>query len=252
MVDRRQLDGWHAVVAPLVAIVAFGVVTTLSSCGSGGGGGGSNGELCEQCGDTDGPCHQTTTVDGDDADKLCLTGETSCTVGLMCFRKLDSAQRRCFPVPFETPSAPEANFLLFECDGSRPNPITPTPTATPTLTVVNATATPTATATGPTPSATSLTPTPTATESGAAGATPSATATPMPGPTATPVCGNGVVEDDEACDGTQFNVDADGCATDTCTCDDFCDDPNGTLLCTTNCTLDFSQCASGPAGCEAP
>ncbi len=128
-------------------VVALLVLATLSgaafiSCG--GGGGGSNGGLCDQCGDTDGPC-----VD--------LTKFT-------CFRKLGSAQRRCFPN--DDPS--------FECDGARANRSTMTPTPTPGTPTASKTPTPTSTVPTPTPPATTqtatLSPTPTP--------TPTATATP--------------------------------------------------------------------------
>lgn len=79
--------------------------------------------------------------------------------------------------------------------------------------------------------------------------TPTRTAVP-PAPTATrtpiPVCGNGIVEGDEECDGNAY--DDSGCVEDVCTCDDFCDDAGGRLACRRNCTIDFSRCTAG--GCE--
>ncbi len=94
------------------------------------------------------------------------------------------------------------------------------------------------------------TPAPTVTP-GPSGATaavtgPTATGdTPTPVPTTTPVCGNGIVESGEECDGDEY--DDDSCA-DVCTCEDFCDDVGGTLRCRRDCTVDFSRCTAG--GCE--
>jgi hypothetical protein len=165
MGDRREWRSF-AVVMTLVGVVS---AATIVSCG-GGGGGDSNGGLCEQCGDTDGPCN----VAGADipADvtqpSFCpnrdsSTAATTCHAELICTRKVDSGQRRCFPANPIT----GALDLRYECDGSRPAG-TPAPTATPTET---ATATPTNTAATPT----STGPTPT-------GGTPTPTATPTPAP----------------------------------------------------------------------
>ncbi len=222
----RVRKSWirHGKLCALLALVTLGSAV-VSGCGSGGGGS-SNGGLCEQCGDTDGPCQPSVTVSGNNATALC-SGQPSCDVALACFRELDSAQRRCFP------AAPE--FERFECDGHRhrgtPTPVatvTPIPSATPTAISTQVTATPT-----------SLTPTPTV--------TPTLTVTPGPNPTATPVCGNGVLEEGEECDGSNVNPDclADD---DVCTCEDFCSDAGGTLSCNANCTFNFSQCAVPP--CE--
>jgi hypothetical protein len=206
--------------------IASGIALT-SGCGSGGGGS-SDGLLCQQCGHTDGPCQQSVTVTGSDAEALCPSGQTSCDVQLACFRKLGSAQRRCFPA--------DARFEQFECDGARANrnTATPVPATTPTA---SGSVTPTATgptATGPTP-----TPTPTA--------SPSVTATLSPTPVATPPgCGNGVLDDDEECDNNI--IDNTSCSADVCTCEDFCDDAGGTLSCNAaDCTVNFSQCTGG--GC---
>ncbi len=108
---------------------------------------------------------------------------------------------------------------------------TPSPTARPTAMV---TATPVIGATR------TVSPVPTRTP------TPHRTLVPTPTPTATAVCGNGIVEDDEECDGTAF--DDSGCLEDVCTCDDFCDDAGGRLSCKRDCTIDFSKCTAG--GCE--
>jgi hypothetical protein len=90
----------------------------------------------------------------------------------------------------------------------------PTPTATPIRTQ--------------TPSATALTPTP----------TPTPTVT-TPAPKPTPVCGDGDIEDPEECDPKEADADTD--------CASFCDENaqeqnDGTVQCTTQCKLDFSNC----------
>ncbi len=211
----------------LLALVALGGGVTISSCGSGGGGS-SNGGLCEQCGDTDGPCQPTVTISGSEATTLCPSGQTSCDVALACFRELSSSQRRCFP------SAPE--FERFECDGERRGGPTATRTPTPTVTPSD---TVTPTATGETPTATAETPTPTAATSTPGGApTPTITSTP-----ATNLCGNGVLDDDEECDGKV--IDNTGCFEDVCTCEDFCADAGGSLSCNSDCTVNFSKCTAG-------
>jgi hypothetical protein len=78
--------------------------------------------------------------------------------------------------------------------------------------------------------------------------TGAATASPTPAATSTPtgLCGNGVLDGDEQCDGNQ--IDNTSCFEDVCTCEDFCDDAGGALSCNANCTVNFSQCANGP--CE--
>ncbi len=130
------------------------------SCG--GSGGDSNGDLCEQCGDSDGPCN----VGGADipADEpqpsFCPNRDGgSCHAALICSRKVDSGQRRCFPAD----PATNALDLRYECDGSRPQstPVpAPTATATATPTVTSTAATPTATGPTPTDATPSGTPTP--------------------------------------------------------------------------------------------
>jgi len=166
MGDRRELRSF-AVVVLLIGVVC---ATAFVSCGSGGGGGDSNGDLCQQCGDTDGPCNAAgATLSGDDRPSGCTTDP--CTVALRCTRKVDSGQRRCFPVN------PDGQLdFRYECDGSRPiESFAPTTTPLPTVTLTPiVTATPASTeptATGPTPSATGPTPS-------AASPTPEITATP--------------------------------------------------------------------------
>jgi hypothetical protein len=211
----------------LIVAVAAGSGAIITSCGSGGGDGGSNGDLCEQCGSTDGPCMASTTASGEDAQALCDVGVASCSVELACLRELGSAQRRCFPNSGR-------NVELFECDDERAQ--RGTPTATPTLSATpTPTFTPASTETPPSsgsPSgATPTTPTP------STAATPQATAT-----SAGELCGNNIVEGDEECDGADLDDDT--------TCEDVCEDAGGTLACNSNCTFNFSGCSNPP--CEAP
>jgi hypothetical protein len=125
----------------------------------------------------------------------------------------------------------------------------PTPTVAVTMTA-NPSATQGATMTAtPLPARTATaTPAPTATTlvTPARTITPNPTPTPLPTSTPRAVCGNGIVEGDEECDGTAF--DATACAEDVCTCEDFCDDAGGRLACHRNCTIDFGRCTAG--GCE--
>ena len=161
MGDWRKLRSFAGVMLLIAGVSATAVI----SCG-GGGGGGSNGELCDQCGDSDGKCRDSVEVSGSDRPSFC--GSTDpCPVKLRCLRKLGSAQRRCYPADPVT----NALDILYRCDGARPNPSvapTTTPTGTPTFTP-SAAATPTSTG----PTATGVTATPTA-------------GTPTPTPTVTP------------------------------------------------------------------
>jgi hypothetical protein len=118
----------------------------------------------------------------------------------------------------------------------RPTP-TPVDSATPTATMVGPTRTPhpgeTAT---PTPTATGPTPTLTPTASRTPTSTPTRTVRPTPTRTPIPVCGNGIIEGDEQCDGGDLD-DND--------CDFLCEDepdPEGTLKCAPNCRYDFGNC----------
>ncbi len=160
MRDRRELRSFGLV---LVVIATVCATAFISSCGSGGGGGGNDGTICNQCGDSDGLCVDTQEVTGDDLPSFCREPNpvrSPCIVELRCLRKLDSAQRRCFPADPVT----NALDLSYKCDGSRPNPsVAPTTTATPTPTITPfPTLTPSATAETPTPTL-SLSPTPEAT-----------------------------------------------------------------------------------------
>ncbi len=200
----------HTWIGAVLLVVAVGLAV-VSSCGKGGGGdGSSNGELCEQCGDTDGPCLDSVQVTGADADALCPAAgmPTPCPITLTCLRKLDSAQRRCFPE--------DSRLDFFECDGSRANRRTATPTPTATLT--------------PSPT---LSPTPTVTVT-STGLTPSPALTPTPTSSPEPdLCGNGQIDAGEACDGSQLNGQS---------CQTLCGSA-GTLACDDiDCTFDFSGC----------
>ena len=57
-----------------------------------------------------------------------------------------------------------------------------------------------------------------------------------------PMCGNGITEGDEECDGLDLDDN---------TCEDLCDepDPPGTLACRPNCRFDFRGCRG--TDCEA-
>lgn len=137
-----------------LALLLLSVVSaTVGSCG-GGSGGDSNGNLCEQCGDSDGPCNAAGAdiPAGASQPGFCPNRDDgSCHVSLICTRQVDSAQRRCYPANPDT----NALDLRYECGGSRPQG-TPVPVATPTLTgtPTQTSTAATATATGPTPSAT--------------------------------------------------------------------------------------------------
>ncbi len=138
------------------------------------------------------------------------------------------------PTPSTTPTASATPTLTGPTRTPRPGE-TATPSATPTA---SRTPLPTRTST-PRPTRTA-TPVPTATRT----ATPLPTRTIRPTPTPAPVCGNGVIEGDEQCDGLDLD-DND--------CDFLCEDepdPEGTLRCLPNCTYDFRGCRG--VNCEAP
>jgi hypothetical protein len=123
----------------LLLLVAAVTATIVASCG--GGGGSSNGGLCEQCGvSPDGPCQSTAFVlPGATQPEPCPSADSTnpdhcVSVALICRRKVDSAQQRCYPAPVGAtdPANPDFNF---RCDGSRPGgTVLPHPTATPTST----------------------------------------------------------------------------------------------------------------------
>lgn len=110
-----------------------------------------------------------------------------------------------------------------KCGNSNASPSgteTPTPVAIPTAVITPTTGTPSPA----TPAA----------------ATPTATATPVS------LCGNGVLDGSELCDGTVFDTSL--CVASVCTCEDFCDAAGGTLSCNPDCTLNFTRCTA--PGCE--
>jgi hypothetical protein len=127
MGERRE---WRFFAVVMLVIAAC--CAAVTSCGSGGKSASTNGDLCDQCGDTDGPCNNAgADVTGNDLPiEGCLTDP--CHVRLTCLRKVDSGQRRCYPV---NPITDRVD-LFYECDGSRPGgtPVEPTSTVTPTET----------------------------------------------------------------------------------------------------------------------
>ncbi|MBI3769087.1 MAG: hypothetical protein HY271_11430 [Deltaproteobacteria bacterium] len=149
----------------LLLLVAAVTATIVASCG--GGGGSSNGGLCEQCGvSPDGPCQSDAFVVPDATQpEPCpspdSTNPNHCVkIALICRRKVDSAQQRCYPIGSDAGN-PDFNF---RCDGSRPGGTAlPEPTTTPV------------------PSHT---------------LTPVSTSTPI----ANQVCGNGSIEGTEECE----------------------------------------------------
>ena len=127
MGQTRSLRNRYWSLGAVLLLVAAISTSVITSCGSGGGS--SNGGLCEQCGDSpDGPCQANVVVQpGSDAPACDVAGQVPpCPVELNCYRKLGSAQRRCFP----------EHDVQFRCDGERANRSTPvlTPTPTPTAT----------------------------------------------------------------------------------------------------------------------
>ena len=104
----------------LVLVVLLAAITSAVVTSCGGGGGSSDGALCQQCGDTDGPCQPTALVDLNAEKPVpCSTppAASSCeTRQLICRRKIDSSQQRCFPAN----QAGTDVESTFRCDGSRP------------------------------------------------------------------------------------------------------------------------------------
>jgi hypothetical protein len=149
----------------LLLLVAAVTATIVASCG--GGGGSSNGGLCEQCGvSPDGPCQTDAfVVPGATQPEPCPSPDSTNPNGcvrrpLICRRKVDSAQQRCYPKGLDR-NNPDFNF---HCDGSRPGGTAlPEPTTTP---VPSATLTPVSTGT----------------------------------PVANQLCGNGTIEGTEECE----------------------------------------------------
>lgn len=203
---------WLGAMFLLVAVTS----TTVISCGSGGGDS-SHGELCDQCGQTDGACRpdliDTSSGDPCPTPSPIVTCTSSCPapsatptctasscptptgpncVHLICRRKSDSAQQRCYPAANASPGS-EVDFS-FRCDGSRPG------------------------------------------HAQTPGPDPTETVEPSPEPA---TCPNGEREGDEDCDGTDFGENG---------CRDFCTIPigifEGFLGCNNDCTLNFSGCTA--------
>jgi hypothetical protein len=188
------METFREIIREYRCLVLALLLTTVTSTGitsCGGGGGSSDGALCQQCGDTDGPCQATACIDPNINEPApCPTPAT--TRNLICRRKSDSAQQRCYPA---NAAGTDVDFN-FRCDGSRP---------------------------GSTPGPVQVTPTP---------------ATPVPTATANAaLCGNGILDSLEVCDGLLLGGR---------TCGDFCDTADGTLICF-RCQLDVSGCLGG--GC---
>ena len=119
---------WLALVLLLAAATATGIV----SCG-GGSSGGTDGELCDQCGQTDGPCIAPALVlPGANEPVPCPTapapGPTCVPVNLICRRGVDTAQQRCYPATSLEGQNPNP---AFRCKGTRPGSTLGPPTTTP-------------------------------------------------------------------------------------------------------------------------
>lgn len=123
----------------LLLLLATASATAIISCGSGGGGD-SEGGLCDQCGDTDGPCISPAfIVPGANEPAPCPTAplaETCVQRNLICRRGVDTAQQRCYPA---LEGSTDQVDTFFRCKGTRPgatlrpatvtpSPATPAPT----------------------------------------------------------------------------------------------------------------------------
>jgi len=194
MGQTRLLIERYGTLGLLLVAIAAASATIVASCGSGGGS--SDGALCQQCGDTDGPCQDNAFIFPRPADGVidaqpCPTpssGLGSCIeVGLICRRKSDSSQQRCFPRSATDPTNPD---FFYRCDGSRPG--------------------------------------------GTAVPEPTDTVTPSPAATAQPICGNNIVEAGEQCDGNSVACSDLGCGSGVVTCNINC--TFNTLACTIPCS----------------
>jgi hypothetical protein len=145
MDESRDAISRYGVLALALLIVATVSATIISSCG-GGGGSDSNGALCEQCGETDGACQTNFTVEpGPDQPSPCAdaAAPNPCPLTLICRRKSDSAQQRCYPRGADSNGHADVNYQ-WVCDGSRPGGTAvpePTLTAVPTNTSATGTVT---------------------------------------------------------------------------------------------------------------
>jgi hypothetical protein len=150
MHDSPDVISRYGALAAALLVVATLSATVITSCGSGGGNSDSNGALCEQCGETDGPCQTEFSVaPGPSQPPPCNVepspGDTAgCHVTLICRRESDSAQQRCFPQD-PRPGNTDPNFQ-WECKGHRAGgTAVPEPTLTPVPTNTAVTPTPTPT-----------------------------------------------------------------------------------------------------------
>lgn len=111
-------------------LLASTSATLITSCG--GSSGGTNGEICDQCGDTDGPCISPAfIVPGANQPEPCPTAplpETCVSRNLICRRGVDTAQQRCYPA---NSSGTDVD-ASFKCKGTRPGPTLQPATLTPT------------------------------------------------------------------------------------------------------------------------
>jgi len=138
---RLLIERYGSLGLLLLAISAVSA-TIVASCGSGGGDSSSTGALCEQCGESDGACQaKAFVVPGATKPEPCPTvSGNGCTeVDLICRRKSDSAQQRCYPVKGTDVGGHPQPDLFFRCDGSRPLQGTAKPQPTDTLTPTPAT-----------------------------------------------------------------------------------------------------------------
>src|SRR5689334_9419334 len=102
MGHTRLLIERYGTLGLLLVAIAAATATIVTSCGSGGGGSSSEGFVCQQCGDTDGPCQPNAfifprpslgVVDAEPCPTP-SSGLGQCVqVGLVCRRKSDSAQQ---------------------------------------------------------------------------------------------------------------------------------------------------------------
>lgn len=214
-------------------------------------------------------CHAKAQRKGTIVDESCLAKARAAFDGgakpeRACFTRVE-ARRACAgadPIPddalaMETRVDAFVDTVVCGLLPSDPGCVEPTPAATGNTPSTPAGPTPTVTGVTPTiaggtPHATATaastaivrTPTPTRTPTPIRSATPTRSGGPTPTPKRTPppaVCGNGVLEDGEDCDGV--NVEG-------FTCDDFCIGSGGTLGCTSECFFDLSHCTG--FGCEEP
>jgi len=114
----------------LALLLATATATSIVSCG-GGSSGGTDGGLCEQCGQTDGPCISPAfIVPGANEPAPCPTAplpETCVARELICRRGVDTARQRCYPANGSGTDVDSG----FRCKGVRPGSTLAPPTITP-------------------------------------------------------------------------------------------------------------------------